>query len=126
MSEVEDLINCPNCAESIKADAILCSFCQYGLSREHFSECNYCGEMVRKGTLWCQYCKSSLIETEPAHGRSPRPLSGLKKSAEQPASEEGMAEIGLAKFQANQSLIRGRVKVIVNRLRREVNLAVKS
>jgi len=81
-----DLVKCPNCAESIKGDAIVCRFCQRGLSPKHFKKCPFCAEMVRHAAQKCRYCQSSL--SEPPQGRPgagsrvPRPSPGPLKSTE--------------------------------------------
>ncbi len=53
---------CPNCAEIIETDAILCRFCQHGLSSVYFRACPGCAEMVRKEATRCRYCQSELPE----------------------------------------------------------------
>jgi DNA-directed RNA polymerase specialized sigma24 family protein len=60
MYESRDLINCPNCDELIQPKAILCQYCQCGLSREHFRNCPSCSEMVRIEALLCRYCHSQI------------------------------------------------------------------
>lgn len=59
--------NCPNCGEKISLEAIVCRFCDSGLSEEHFRECPYCCEMIRKDATRCRYCRSdvaSITESE--------------------------------------------------------------
>jgi small subunit ribosomal protein S1 len=56
----EELINCPNCDEPIQSTAIMCRFCQSGLSKQHFRECPLCCEMVRVDALVCRYCSSEI------------------------------------------------------------------
>ncbi len=56
----EDLTECPNCAELIQSKAIICRFCQVGISALHFYPCPYCNEMVRKNAVLCRFCRSSL------------------------------------------------------------------
>lgn len=60
-----DEFSCPNCGEVIKKKAILCRFCQLGLSTEHFRRCNDCAEMVRIESKICRFCKA-VLEQRPA------------------------------------------------------------
>lgn len=64
-----DEIPCPNCGEVIKKEAILCRFCQLGLSSEHFKRCEDCGEMVRIESRVCRFCKATF-EQRPTIARS--------------------------------------------------------
>jgi elongation factor Ts len=51
---------CPNCAEFIQVSAIICRFCQSGLSLEHFRTCPFCAEMINRESKLCFYCKSNV------------------------------------------------------------------
>lgn len=65
MSPPDDMMNCPNCGELIKSKAIICRFCQRGLSREHFRECHSCSELVRNDATICRYCHSEFSNAQP-------------------------------------------------------------
>ncbi len=58
----EDQIRCPNCAELIRRRAILCRFCEVGLSKEHFRACPHCAESIRKEATLCRFCFAPLSE----------------------------------------------------------------
>jgi hypothetical protein len=75
-----DLIRCPTCSESVKPAAILCRFCQRGLSERHFKKCRNCGEMVRLAARKCRFCSAAISDPptpeRPSDGsRVPRPSS---------------------------------------------------
>jgi hypothetical protein len=80
MAEPEDK-TCPHCGESLKPEAILCRFCQRGISRVHFKPCTACGEMIRLEAILCRFCKTGLdehfqLEGERQHSsdvRQPKP-----------------------------------------------------
>jgi hypothetical protein len=65
-------VACPNCAELIHSRAVVCRFCQRGLSDVHFKKCPYCAEMVRRFAKRCRFCESSLVEPPGASGRPPQ------------------------------------------------------
>lgn len=52
--------NCPNCGELINAGAILCRFCDSGISPAHFRGCPFCAEMVRNEATFCRVCRSDF------------------------------------------------------------------
>jgi RNA polymerase primary sigma factor len=56
----DELYSCPNCAEKIRRNAILCRFCGRGLSKELFRPCQYCAEMIRKDALLCRFCRRKV------------------------------------------------------------------
>ncbi len=56
--DVDTSNQCPNCMEVILTGALLCRFCNSGLSVEHYEECSFCREMIRKGAKLCRYCRS--------------------------------------------------------------------
>lgn len=68
-AENDDQVECPNCGELIKHGAILCRFCDSGLSDEHFRECLACGEMVRKQASICRFCKTT-VGRKPSSGEA--------------------------------------------------------
>lgn len=54
---------CPFCKESIKAVAVICHYCQSGISPAdpgHGGVCPYCAENIKEGALKCRHCKSLL------------------------------------------------------------------
>lgn len=59
MTYLEDSIECPRCAETIRKNAIACRFCNYGLSNEHYRNCAACDERIRIQAKLCRYCGSS-------------------------------------------------------------------
>ncbi len=56
----ESAKECPHCAEFVLADAILCRFCDRGISRESFKNCPHCDEMIWTKATYCRYCRSTL------------------------------------------------------------------
>lgn len=82
----EDLIECPCCAELILREAILCRFCQNGISLAHFRECWSCGEMIRDCASYCRCCNS----TRPFPPDVPEPP--YQAPASSPARHEGWGQ----------------------------------
>ncbi|MBS1954440.1 MAG: hypothetical protein JST89_09640 [Cyanobacteria bacterium SZAS-4] len=65
----ETLRQCPHCAELVLPDAIICRFCDRGISYERFKNCPHCAEMIWTNATYCRYCKSTVgaaIEWTPA------------------------------------------------------------
>jgi hypothetical protein len=88
---MKNVTKCPNCAESIKCEAVVCPHCQLGVSIDRYKKCGYCAEMVLKTARKCRFCESNLSEppaSEPPAGRPPhgapvpRPSSGPLRSTE--------------------------------------------
>ena len=59
---------CPNCSETVKLEALVCYFCGYGISDEHFVDCQFCKERIRKEATKCRYC-FTIFEEPPAASR---------------------------------------------------------
>ena len=55
-----ELVYCPHCNELIRQAAILCRFCQRGLSAKHFKNCPRCHEMIRPFARKCRFCGTNL------------------------------------------------------------------
>ena len=51
---------CPHCAENVAPGALLCRFCDRGISREHYKNCPFCAEMIWTEAVYCRYCRSAL------------------------------------------------------------------
>jgi RNA polymerase subunit RPABC4/transcription elongation factor Spt4 len=51
---------CPHCAEIVASEAILCRFCDRGISNEHYKNCPLCAEMIWTDAVFCRYCRSTL------------------------------------------------------------------
>jgi type IV secretory pathway VirB4 component len=59
-TEADHRIECPNCAELIQPKALVCRFCNCGLSSEQFIACPFCAESIRKSATRCRNCRSPL------------------------------------------------------------------
>lgn len=117
-----DLVCCPNCDEQIKAKAIVCRFCQTGVSPEHFRSCPFCFEMVRRQAKLCRFCRSELDEAvnqDSPHGSKegkPKPLFQISDQdldlmfsenlgvTDQPSVEKGKAADGMARLVPGEKL----------------------
>lgn len=58
----ESLKQCPHCAELVQPDAILCRFCDRGISKDSFKNCPHCTEMIWTEATFCRYCRSAVRE----------------------------------------------------------------
>lgn len=100
---------CPNCAERINAGAIICRFCQHGISAKHFRPCINCAEMVRIEASRCRFCQTDLPGQSPPN-QSPR---SRKEPRELERSEK------FPKYTANFDLINERAKVLIEKIKNE-------
>lgn len=65
----EQLKACPHCAELVLPDAIICRFCDRGISENRFKNCPHCAEMIWTNASYCRYCRSTVgaaVEWQPA------------------------------------------------------------
>jgi hypothetical protein len=76
----EQFKTCPHCAELVVAEAILCRFCDRGISTDHFKNCLYCDEMIWSAAVFCRYCKSTLREKTDCFRPNRKQLSALVKA----------------------------------------------
>jgi len=108
-----DSNRCPNCAEIIETGAILCRFCQHGLSSVSFRACPGCAEMVRKEATRCRYCQSELPEETSRIAESNFPKPRVLRQSE-----------SVPKHSVNSDLINERAKVLLSMIRQrdQVNL----
>ncbi len=90
---MDDMVACPNCAEQILRNAIMCRFCHRGVSSRHFRKCLFCSEMVRQLARKCRYCQANLpYWSGPSQGApvpSPRtdPEGGAEVALREPELE---------------------------------------
>jgi len=86
---MDETKSCPNCGEKIRALAIMCRFCQRGLSLKHFKRCPFCAEFIRIAATKCRYC---LCDLDPPFGakipsRPTRPARPSKDEVNLPEKE---------------------------------------
>src|SRR5690606_7020651 len=63
MVDVSTERECPFCKESIKAAAVICHYCQSGITPagpNHGGICPYCAESVKEDAIKCRHCKSMI------------------------------------------------------------------
>lgn len=109
----EDLVRCPNCAELICKDAILCRFCETGFSELHFYPCPSCTESIRKEATVCRFCRTKLHKSKyPQEEPIIRHYQGTAV----------LSENITAKFSANKELIREREKFVIEQLTKEFDV----
>jgi RNA polymerase primary sigma factor len=72
----EDLIRCPNCYEPIQRNAIVCRFCEKGLTNEYFYPCPFCAESIRREATFCRFCRSKISDLVPQIARKGDSRSG--------------------------------------------------
>lgn len=82
------LASCPNCAEAIRANAIICRFCQSGLSLAHFRKCPKCAEMVRRKASRCRFCQSNIADLQ---GGEPPQEAPVPRSPQSPTGSSSIS-----------------------------------
>lgn len=64
--------DCPDCKETIKAAAVICHYCQSGMTPpapNHGGVCPFCAEAIQEEAIKCRHCKSDLLAMMPASAR---------------------------------------------------------
>lgn len=56
----EQTKRCPECRRSVPVNAILCRYCEHGLSVAHFLRCTSCKRKVRRTARSCRFCLRGL------------------------------------------------------------------
>ena len=60
-SKKRDRKDCPHCAESVHIEAIVCRFCDRGISESLFNYCPSCSEMIWRAAILCRYCRCAPL-----------------------------------------------------------------
>ncbi|KAA3660362.1 MAG: hypothetical protein DWQ04_19635 [Chloroflexi bacterium] len=50
--ELQEVKTCPSCAETVKVNATVCTYCNYAFSKK----CPYCAETIKAEAAVCRYC----------------------------------------------------------------------